>query len=147
MTRVLIACVAAGLALTGGACGLSTPDAVVMISGRDDHGDLERPHLGLQVSPADRAVAATARDGEFAHVKERRGPWTRVAIVRTREAGWIEDHYLRGDAIWVAPNAPLRVTFAAAEARPEGVFIRVRPPDGSAERWVPASELREVGAR
>lgn len=146
MIRVLaLAAVALGALSTGG-CGLFTGDAVVMISGRDDHGDLQRPHVGLQASPTDTSIAATARDGEIAHVKERRGPWARIALVRTGEQGWIEDHYLRGDAVHHGTR-PRRARFIAAERSGAEVRVRVRYGDDGTEAWVAASELKEIGAR
>lgn len=148
MTRFVLAIIAAaGLALTGGACGLFAPPAVVMVSGRDDHGELERRAIGLQATPRDVSIAATALDGDIALVVQRDGPWARVRLVKSGEEGWVEDHYLRGEAVWAAPHTPLRVTFIAAEVRSDGVFVQVRPRDGSGERWVHASELKEVGAR
>jgi len=147
VTRVLLASlVAAGVALTSGACGLFATPAVAMVSGRDDHGLLERPAIGLQRSPTDATVVATAHDGEFALVLERSGPFARVRLVLSGEEGWIADHDLRGEAVRVGPP-PRRVTFVAAERSDGDVRVRVRYADDKTEEWVPASTLNEVGAR
>lgn len=147
MTRVLIACLAAaGLALTGGACGLFASPAVVMVSGRDDHGDLARRAIGLQASPREATITATALDGEIALVLRREGPWAHLRLVRSGEEGWIEDHYLRGEAVHHGSTLR-RVRFLAAERDGAGVRVRVRYADDASEAWVSASALKEVGAR
>lgn len=148
MTRVLLAILlAAGVALTSGACGLLAPaPTVVMVSGRDDHGDLQRAVVGLQRSPTDPTIAATARDGEFAHILRTDGPNAYLRLLASGEEGWIDDHYLRGEAVR-AGTPPRRVRFIAAERDAGGVRVRVRYGDDSTEEWVPATSLREVGAR
>lgn len=117
-----------------------------MISGRDDHGDLQRPHIGLQRSPTDSTIAATAQDGDFVRVTRRDGPWTHVVLVRSEEEGWIQDHYLRGEAVHQGTTLQ-RVRFVAAERSDGGVRVRVRYSDDGSEEWVPAASLKEVGAR
>lgn len=147
MTRVLVIVAAALGALSTGGCGLlASAPTVAMVSGRDDHGLLERPAIGLQASPTDRTVTATAHDGEFAEVLKRDGLYAYVRLVNTGEEGWIADHDLRGDAVRTEPR-PRRVTFLAAERRDGGAWVRVRYADDGTDEWVPASSLREVGAR
>jgi hypothetical protein len=147
VTRALLAIVAAaGLALTGGACGLFANPAVVMVSGRDDHGDLQRRAIGLQVSPREATIAATALDGDIALVLRREGPWAHLRVVRSGEEGWVEDHYLRGEAVHHGAT-PRRVRLIGAEREDGGVRVRVRYADDASEAWVSASALKEVGAR
>lgn len=147
MTRIVLAIIAAaGLALTGGACGPLQPPAVVMISGRDDHGDLQRRAIGLQATPRDASITATALDGDIALVLRREGPWANVRLVKSGEEGWVEDHYLRGEAVHHGA-APRRVRFLAAEREDGGVRVRVRYSDDASEAWVNAASLKEVGAR
>jgi hypothetical protein len=146
--RVLLAIIAAAaLALMSGGCGLfATGPAVVMVSGRDDHGLLERPAIGLQASPSDLTVTGTAHDGEFALVVKRDGPWAYVRLVKTGDEGWINDHDLRGEAVRTG-GAARRVRFAAAERTDGDVRVRVRYADDGSEEWVSATSLKEVGAR
>jgi hypothetical protein len=117
-----------------------------MVSGRDDHGLLERPAIGLQASPTDPTVTATAHDGEFALVVKRDGPWAYLRLVKTGDEGWINEHDLRGEAVQ-GGAAPRRVRFVGAERSDGDVRVRVRYDDDGTEEWVPAASLKEVGAR
>lgn len=116
-----------------------------MVSGRDDHGLLERPAIGLQASPTDRAVTATAHDGEFVHVLRRDGLWAYVRLIKGGEEGWIADHGLRGVAADLARGT--QVTFEDAAVRDGVPMVRVRPRSGGNPYWIRATDLREVGAR
>jgi hypothetical protein len=117
-----------------------------MVSGRDDHGQLERKALGLQRSPTDSAITGTVEDGTFVRVTSREGPWAHVVTADRLQEGWIEDHYLRGEAVTLDPG-PRRVTFLDLQPRDGAPFVRVRFADDGDEEWVPAASLREVGAR
>lgn len=118
-----------------------------MVSGRDDHGQLERRAIGLQASPTDRTVVGTVEDGTIVLVIRRDGPWAFVSTPGVTQEGWIEDHYLRGEAVLIDPPPPRRVTFVGAERRSGSVWVEVRFADTGASEWVPGSSLREVGAR
>lgn len=137
--------VAAALATSGG-CGLFEPTAVAMVSGRDDHGDLERPFFGLQRSPEDATVTATVRDREFVFVVRRDGLWAFVRRVAGPGEGWIADHDLRGEAVHAGPP-PRRVRFVSATGSGDDVSVLVRYADDGTTTWVPAASLHEVGAR
>lgn len=140
----LIRALVLGAALVLQGCAAAGP--VVLVSGRDDHGLVERPALALQRSPQDRTVAGSVQDGRFARILRSDGPWRLVrAIAPTAAEGWIEDHYLRGEAVRTDVTPPRRVTFQDGELRDGAAWIRVR--DGDGDAWVPAAALREVGAR
>lgn len=121
-----------------------------MVSGRDDHGQLERRAIGLQASPTDTTIIGTVEDGTFVVVTRRDGPWAYVSTpsrgVGATAQGWIEDHYLRGEAVLIDPPPPRRVTFTDAERMGGVMMVNVRFADGTGQ-WVPATSLREVGAR
>lgn len=72
------------------------------------------------------------------------GEW--VELVKSGEEGWIADHDLRGEAVRSEPRAR-RVAFLSAERGDGDVRVRVRYTDDGREEWVPASSLKEVGAR
>ena len=149
VARILLATLAAAaLALSSAGCGLFTTETapVAMVSGRDDHGLLERPAIGLQRSPAEKTVTATVHDGDFVLVLRRDGLWALVHRVRGPEEGWIADHDLRGEAVHIGPP-PRRVTFVNADADGGVVRVLVRYTDDGSTAWVPASSLKEVGAR
>lgn len=148
--RLLPLLMAAAAVMSSG-CGLFDRPAVVMVSGRDDHGQLLRNAIGLQRSPTDATITGTVMDGTFVIVEKRDGPWAYVATpsraVGVTEEGWIEDHYLRGEAVLLDPPPPRRVTFLDAEDRGNLVYVLVRIPGQEDSEWVPAASLREVGAR
>lgn len=146
MRPILALLVAA--ALTLGGCGPGGSGAVVLVSGRDDHGLVERSHLGLRKAPDDPTITATVSDGSFARIVRSEGQWMLLRTVEaTPQEGWIEDHYLRTVAVWTTPYQPIQVVFLDAESRPEGPFIHVKDRSGLGQWWVQVSELREVGAR
>lgn len=128
--------------------GCAGPEPIVMASGRDDHGLVERPALGLQRSPADTSLSGSIQDGRFARILRSDGPWRYIRTVQPPDGeGWIEDHYLRGEAVRTDVAPPRQVTFLAAELRDGTAWIRVREKAGGTETWVAAAALREVGAR
>lgn len=138
---------AAALAMIGGGCGpFVETSSVAMVSGRDDHGQLQRNAIGLQRSPTDSQIVATVEDGTFVRVTSRDGPWAHVVTADRAGEGWIQDMYLRGEAVRLEPS-PQRVTFLDLQTRDGAIFVRVRFANGGTEEWVPAASLREVGAR
>jgi len=144
---ISLALLAAALVMNGG-CGLfTTAPVIAMVSGRDDHGLIERPAIGLRRTPTDVTIVATAHDGEFAYVLRRDGLYAYVRLVGSGDEGWIADHDLRGEAVRIDPPPPRRVLFTAAEKRDGAAWVRVRYTVDGGEEWVPAVSLREVGAR
>lgn len=140
----LILALVLGAALVLQGCAAAGP--VVLVSGRDDHGLVERAALGLQRSPSDPAPAGSVPDGHFARIVRTDGPWRLIRVIAPPGTeGWLEDHYLRGEALRTDVVPPRRVTFLDAELRDGAAWVRVR--DRAGEAWVPASALREVGAR
>ncbi|MGH2377747.1 MAG: hypothetical protein ACRDGT_04665 [Candidatus Limnocylindria bacterium] len=138
---------AAALGLSGGCGSIAGTSTVAMVSGRDDHGQLQHRALGLQRSPTDSTITGTVEDGTFVRVTRRDGPWAHVVSAGSADEGWIQDHYLRGEAVRIDPAPPRRVTFLDLERRDAAVFVRVRFADDGTEDWIPAASLREVGAR
>ena len=139
---------AAALGLVAGSCGGGASNAIVLVSGRDDHGLVYRAAVGLQRSPTDAALSGSVPDGTFARVVEHRGEWQRVRSVGPDpQEGWINDFYLRTAAVGLQP--PRQVTFIDAAVRDGTVMVLVRPRDepGASGTWVAASSLKEVGAR
>lgn len=144
---ILALLVAAALGISGGCGPFAGTSAVAMVSGRDDHGLLQRNALGLQRSPTDSEIVGTVLDGTFVRVTRRDGMWAYVAAAGSADEGWIADFYLRGEAVRLEPAPPRRVTFLDLERRGADVYVRVRFADDGSAEWVAARSLREVGAR
>lgn len=140
------------LALALSACGgtiLPSPGAdgvgaIVMISGRDDHGLLQAAEVPLLSAPEGDEVAVPVPDGTFAEVLEVRGTWLHVRSAEDPTAsGWIDDFHLRDRAVF---DSDEQVHFLAARVGDGGLEIEVRPVDGGPSHWVAAEHLVEVGA-
>lgn len=118
--------------------------AIVMVSGRDDHGLLQQAELSLVSEPEGATVSGYIADGSFAEVLEVRGTWLRVrSIADPSFNGWIDDFYLRSQA---ALHNREQVTFVGAEPGPP-VRVEVRLVEADDEPfWVAADHLTEIGA-
>lgn len=142
----LIRTLVLGAALVLQGCAAAEP--IVMVSGRDDHGLLERPALGLQRSPTDPTLSGSVQDGRFVRILRTDGSWRYVRAIQPPDGeGWIDDYYLRGEATRTDVTPPRQVTFVGAELREGTAWVRVREKAGGAESWVTAAALREIGAR
>lgn len=139
----------AALGLVAGSCGGGAPAAIVLVSGRDDHGLVYRAAVGLQRSPTDTTFTGSVPDGTFARVVDRQSQWLKVRSVGPDpQEGWVNDFYLRSVAVGLEP--PRQVAFVDAAVRDGTIMVLVRPigdPPGTAGTWVPAASLREVGAK
>jgi hypothetical protein len=126
--------------------GCAASGAIVMASGRDDHGLLAKPAVALQRSPTDLTVTGSVPDGGFLRVVRTDGSWLYVrTITEPAEEGWVNDHDLRPNATLTARG--IQVRFDDARFVGGRVEVLVRPVSGGDATWVAASELREVGAR
>ena len=140
--RLALTVAAVGSVVAG--CGAASGQSVVMVSGRDDHGLLTRPAIGLQRSPTDATIVGSAQDGTFVTVLREDRSWLLVRkLVAPIEEGWINDHDLRGVGVL---DGISQVRFRGARQSGGGVEILVVPVGGGDERWVEAGRLREVGA-
>lgn len=122
--------------------------AIVLVSGRDDHGLLANPQVTLYDAPNSVTPLARVRDGSYARVLATRGTWQQIeTLIPPQQRGWLDDYYLRGLAIRLDGGG--QVTFAAARLNGDQVEIAVRPVEAAATApfWVPAARLREVGAK
>lgn len=138
---LLIALVLAGCA---GAADQDGAGAIVLVSGRDDHGLLQLPKVPLYAEPEGSAVTGELTDGSFAEVLEERGTWLEIrSVAEPKVTGWVDDFFLRDRAL--LHNAQ-QVRMLAARAG-DPVEIQVEPIDGDASSfWVTTDHLVEVGA-
>lgn len=118
--------------------------AIVLVSGRDDHGLLQQAELPLVTQPDGADVVAHVPDGTFAEVLEARGTWLHIRSLTDPSAtGWIDDFHLRGRAVL---HNSQQVSFVDAQAG-NPVRVQVRLVNGEADPiWVEAQHLTEVGA-
>jgi hypothetical protein len=139
-----LALTVAAVGIVAGGCGAPPGQSIVMVSGRDDHGLLARPAVGLQRSPTDATIVGSAPDGAFVTVVREDRSWLLVrTLVAPIEEGWVNDHDLRGVAVL---DGRAQVRFRGARQSGGAVEVLVVPVDGGEELWVDAGRLREVGA-
>jgi hypothetical protein len=146
------------VAVVDAGCGGGSPESpperpIVLVSGRDDHGLLAQPRVGLSENP-DGPPRAWVRDGTLVVVVGSRGEWLRVRATEGRAAGWVNDYYLRGTVHLVGPDPDCPVPAWERPAwRQSGAFpasaqvelLEVRRTAG--QRWVLVRSLenRRVG--
>lgn len=134
--------------------------AVLLVSGRDDHGELVQETVSLSAAPGGRAAAKVAA-GSLVAVVETRAEWIRVRTLRGGATGWVNDYFLRGVVHLVAPvrGCPVRsrdggayapnaqVELLGYERRGVELWVRARSVEGGREGWVPARTVSELPAR
>lgn len=134
--------------------------SLLIVSGRDDHGELVQESVSLSASPGGRA-AAQVPAGSLVAVVETRAEWVRVRALRGGASGWVNDYFLRGavhlvsavrgcplrtaDGASYAPNA--QVELLGYERRGGALWVRARSLEGGREGWVPARAVSELPAR
>ena len=132
------------LALAGCASAPNGVGAIVLVSGRDDHGLVVEPHVALYAEPNSTQATGRVPDGSFARVLEIHGTWLRVeSLGEAAVSGWVDDFYLRDRAVL---DGRAQVRLLGGRDTGGRVEISVQPvADPSAEpTWAPASDLREV---
>lgn len=159
---VLAATAAAGGVVAGTASlAEATRDApdpgagrVVLVSGRDDHGELADAQVVLTAAPASERRTGTVADGTLVRVLAARGEWLEVRALEGRPVrGWVNDYYLRGALHLVGPAPACAVRLGDAQlpaGQPATVLavrsrtVRVRTLDGASTGWVPRTSVREL---
>ncbi len=175
--------VTGGLAVTaasagpGGAIGApapraSTPDVaraavlaqsttpLVLVSGRDDHGELVSEDVALHSAPGSRQAVGEVRDGTLARVVRIEGTWLQVRTVEGPPVeGWVDDFYLRREVHLVGGRPTCEVSLAGRRlpAGEQALVLEVRdgrarvrlvsPGRGSASGWVPRAAVHELAPR
>lgn len=140
LALVLGAMVLAGCGATAGDEGAG---AIVLVSGRDDHGLLQLAEVPLYTEPEGTELAGQVPDGSFAEVIEVRGTWLEVAsLTQPAVRGWIDDFFLRDRAL--LHNTQQVRLLAARDG--DALEIEVEPVESGAPLWVSTDHLAEVGA-
>lgn len=154
-----VAALAALLLLAGCGGEEQRQRSLLIVSGRDDHGELVQRTVALSAEPAGRA-ATTVPAGSLVAVVETSGEWIRVRSLEGKATGWVNDYFLRGVAHLVAvPGCPVpkrdggafkpntQVELLAHERRGGAAWVRVRSLAGGSEGWVRRAALSELPAR
>jgi hypothetical protein len=121
---------------------------IVLVSGRVDHGLPAVLAVPLYQAPEDATVVARVPDGLLARVLAQRGTWLKVQALQLPSAvGWVDDYYLRDRALRTDGGG--QVLFVDAQVQAGKVLVAVRPVDQPAATpaWIPATLLREIGAK
>ena len=110
----------------GGHAGSTRPDGrLVLVSGRDDHGQLAQRTLPVYDGPGSRDRVGRIADGTLAHVREIDGTWLHLVTAEGEAVeGWIDDFHLRGTLHLVGPP-PSCHTFLAGRPAPLGLQVVV----------------------
>ena len=136
------------------AAAVSPTAPLVLISGRDDHGELASPRVVLFAAPGGRTPVGEARDGTLARVVGLEGTWLHV---RTQEGqrveGWVDDFHLRRELHLVGAGPTCRATLGGhlLPAGEQAVVLEVRDGRarvqvvrGSATGWVLRAAVQEL---
>lgn len=154
----------AGTSASSRSATVITPEApgpVVLVSGRDDHGELASAHVSVHAVPGSAPASGEIRDGTLARVVALEGTWLEV---RTLEGpavqGWVDDFYLRREIHLVGPTPSCRSNLAghALDAGEQAVVLDVRgrqvrvqllsgAPAGPTTGWVSRAAVHELAPR
>lgn len=158
------ATVVAALSLAMGLNAGATPDpadeqlAVVLVSGRDDHGVAVTDEVPLHDGPDGRVVGVLHAD-TLVQVHEQRPPWLRVTTLEgDHRSGWVDDFSLRGTLHVVRPDAPAcdvpttegtllaseQVRVVDVHTEPAGTRLGVVPVTRGGEHHLPRNWVREL---
>lgn len=130
------------------------PGPVVLVSGRDDHGELASAVVAVHSAAGSTTVTGDVRDGTLARVEAVQGTWLQV---RTLEGppvqGWVDDFYLRREIHLVGPPPGCRLALDghALPAGQQAVVldvrarqVRVQLVGGATTGWAPRAAVHEL---
>jgi hypothetical protein len=142
----------AALGLTGsGSSALLQPGhpgdgrgAVVLVSGRDDHGLVTDPEVVLLGAPDGGKPAGRIPDGHFARVIEVRGTWLHVkSLDGPTVDGWLDDFFLRDRAV-LDGEEQVRLLDARSAGGTLQIYVRSVTDPSAPPIWADADRLAEV---
>lgn len=158
-TAVLVAgCGTVGDAPDAGEAAERPDGRLVLVSGRDDHGERRYASVSVYESPEQRDVAGSIPDGTLAQVRQIDGQMLEVVTAEgTPVTGWVDDFHLRGTLHLVgdAPHCRARLGGSLREAGLQVVVMGVRneqvllqsvaQPD--VRGWAPRALVQELPPR
>jgi hypothetical protein len=130
----------------------------VLVSGRDDHGELASAQVALFASPGGSRPVGQVRDQTLARVVAVRGTWLQVRTVEGPPVqGWVDDFYLRRTLhlVGTAPSCQVSLAghqLAAGEQalvlQVDGARVRVHlvgaPDSHGRTGWVSRASVHEL---
>jgi hypothetical protein len=135
------------------------PDGrLVLVSGRDDHGERRLEEVSVFDSPDQQDVAGAIPDGTLAHVSEIEGQMLEVVAAEGEPVtGWVDDFYLRGTLHLVGPGPDCRARLGG-DVREAGLQVVVRGvrggqvllesvADSGVRGWAPRALVQELPPR
>ena len=152
-----VALLLAGCGPAAHASGAPAGDGrLVLVSGRDDHGELAERAVSLSRSVEGIEAVGSVPDGTLARVVASDGQWQQVeSLDGHRVRGWVDDFHLRGVVHLVGPAPTCAPTVAGQRLTPgtQAEVLAVRA-DGTVRvrtrgatpltGWVPRASVREL---
>lgn len=126
LAMVAIVIVLTSLGATRGATDTAATDGpIVLVSGRDDHGQQVADQLPLHDRPDGAAVDTIAAD-TLAEVRATSGTWLLVASLEGEPSeGWIDEFLVRGELHVVSPDTPACPVPTVEGALPASARVQV----------------------
>lgn len=139
--------------VTACSAGAAVERDILLVSGRDDHGDLAQASIELLSRP-DGTVVADVADGTLVRVTGSDAEWLEVeTLERDLARGWVNDFYLRGTVHVVGdePACPVLAyvdgdTTETVELLPSEQVELVDVHDHDGEAWVRVRSVTREGA-
>lgn len=118
--------------------------AVVLVSGRDDHGLVTDPEVVLLGAPDGSKPVGRILDGHVARVIDVRGTWLRVKSLDDPTVdGWLDDFFLRDRAV-IDGEEQVRLLDARSTGGALQIYVRSVTDPSAPPIWVEADRLAEV---
>jgi hypothetical protein len=148
--------------LLGAGCGERADSAegrpdgrLVLVSGRDDHGNLSLDAVPVYDGPGQAAVVGRVTDGTLARVTDVDGQMLEVVTAEGDSvAGWVDDFHLRGVLHLVGPAPTCRARLAGSLREPgmqvvvmgvrNGEVLLQAVADPEARGWAAREFVREL---
>ena len=163
MVLVATAMLVAGCGTLGDApdpdAAAERPDGrLVLVSGRDDHGERRYQSVSVYKTPSQQGVAGSIPDGTLVHVRKIDGQMLEVVTAEgTPVTGWVDDFYLRGTLHLVGSAPPCRARLGGSvrEAGLQVVVMGVRNEqvllqsvaEPATRGWAPRALVQELPPR
>lgn len=156
LAGLLVLVAGCGGSAAGDAGTRAGPDGrLVLVSGRDDHGQVARAVVPVYAAPGSTDRVGGIADGTLAHVRKIDGTWLHVVSAEgSAVTGWVDDFHLRGTVHLVGPAPSCRATLGSRTveaglqvvvSQVRGARVLVSTEDGARRGWVVRDAVQELG--